>query len=193
MSWVVAIDESGNLGKETRFFSMAALIMRRPRYLKKVYNSIPKKECESKFYNSSDEEIIEVLQSITQADVRIVYSSVDKYDHKGRFYGILGSVLYKSVLSELLGDVGSIIPNSDVELMVDRSRFITLDELRDIAASQFSAHGSQLKRCEKKNSDETPCIQIVDYVVGAIGHQLIHGDKTFTDIIQQKVVVARTD
>ena len=101
--------------------------------------------------------------------------------------------MYKSVLSELLDSVGGVISNSDVELMVDRSRFLTLAELRDIATSQLSKHGCQLKRCEKKNSDETPCIQIVDYVVGAIGHQLIHCDKTFTDIIQQKVVVARTD
>ena len=193
MSWVVAVDESGNLGKDTRFFTMAAIIMRRPRHLKKAYDSIPKKDYESKFYNSSNEEIKNVLQNIVQSDVKIVYSSVDKYDHEGRLYGVYGNTLYKSVLSELLGNVGSIIPNGDVELMIDRSRFLTLEELRSIARLQFADHGCQLKRCEKKNSEDTPCIQIVDYVVGALGHQFNNRDDTFSNIIQQKVVVARTD
>lgn len=83
MSWVVAIDESGDLGKGTRYFCMAALIVRRPRHLRKAYDSIPKRGYESKFSNSSDEEISLILRSVAEVDVRIVYSAVDKYDYNG--------------------------------------------------------------------------------------------------------------
>lgn len=193
MSWVVAIDESGNLGKESRYFCMAALIVRRPRYLRKAYDSIPKKGRESKFSNSSDEDIITVLNNVAEADVRVVYSIVDKYDHNGSFYGILGNDLYKAVLSALLDAVGSIVPNSDVNVLLDKCRFLTGKELCKIASSKMTVYGCQLKRCEKNKSDDSPCIQVIDFIVGAIGYKLNRNDDTFFKIIEKKVVVARTD
>lgn len=106
---------------------------------------------------------------------------------------MFGNNLYRAVLSELLDLIGETVPNSDVQLMLDRCRFISIDELRDIATSKMLAHGCQLKRCEKRNSDETPCIQVIDYIVGAINHDMNNNERTLTDIIREKVVVARTD
>jgi len=193
MSWVVAIDESGDLGRGTRYFCMAALIVRRPRHLRKAYDSIPKIGHELKFSNSSDEEISLILHKIAEANVRVVYSAVDKYDYNGRFYGLLGNDLYQAVLSELLDAIGSVTPNSDVDILLDRCRFLSLLDLRKIASAKMAIHGSQLKRCEKKDSGGTPCIQIVDYIVGAIGRHLNRDDNTFIKIIENRVVVARTD
>lgn len=50
MTWVVSIDESGNLGKEGRYFSIAATIVMRPRHLMPAWKAIPKTRIESKFY-----------------------------------------------------------------------------------------------------------------------------------------------
>lgn len=193
MSWVVAIDESGDLGKGTRYFCMAALIVRRPRHLRKAYDSIPTRGYESKFSNSSDEEISLILRSVAEVDVRIVYSAVDKYDYNGRFYGLLGNALYKAVLSDLLDAVGTVVPNCDLDILLDRCRFLKPSEFKDIARSKMTPHGCKIKRCDKRNSEDTPCIQIADYIAGAVWQQLNYNNESFIAIIQEKVVVARTD
>lgn len=36
MTWVISIDESGNLGRDSRFFVMAATVVMRQRYLLSV-------------------------------------------------------------------------------------------------------------------------------------------------------------
>lgn len=193
MSWVVAIDESGNLGSSTRYFVMAAIIFRRPRVLSSAFAKIPVKKYESKFYNSTDAEISSILKEIGSTDVRIVASIVDKYDYKSRFYRLRGNELYKKVLQEVLDDVADQIPKSDVDLMIDRCRFINLEELRNISTLELSKSDCQLTKCEKRSSDQTPCIQIADYVVGAIYHKMRYNDDSFFKLIDEKVVVARTD
>ncbi len=193
MSWVVAIDESGNLGSSTRYFVMAAIIFRRPRVLNSAFAKIPVKKYESKFYNSTDDEISKILTAINSTDIKIVTSIVDKHNYKSRFYGIHGNELYKKVLLEVLQTVSFQISGSDASIILDRCSFITLDELRSLGTEILHQNNCQLKKCEKRISEQAPCIQIVDYVAGAIYHNVSYNDSKFLNLIKEKVVVARTD
>ncbi len=69
MTWLVSIDESGSLGRDSRFFVMAAVIVMRPRSLLNVAKQIQKLYFESKFYNSTREEITNVLRTLSECDV----------------------------------------------------------------------------------------------------------------------------
>ena len=57
MTWLIAIDESGDLGRDSRFFTIAAIVVRRVRSLDPVFKKIPTKREESKFHNSTEQEI----------------------------------------------------------------------------------------------------------------------------------------
>lgn len=54
MTWAISIDESGNLGKDSRYFVMAATVVMRQRHLLSVSKKIPRQREESKFYNSTE-------------------------------------------------------------------------------------------------------------------------------------------
>ena len=68
MTWLAAVDESGNLGSDSRFFVMSAVTVRRVRTLSSAFKAIPTPRDESKFYNSTDKEILEVLKELSLTD-----------------------------------------------------------------------------------------------------------------------------
>ncbi|AMK14557.1 hypothetical protein AUP07_1524 [methanogenic archaeon mixed culture ISO4-G1] len=171
---------------------MAAIIIRRPRLLRSAYGAIPVKNFESKFHNSSDEEISAVLKALASSDVKIATVSVDKYDYNGSCFGVSGNELYRRMTDSLIQGVASMVPNSDVDLMLDRCRFITDKELRSISEKRFAEAGSNLKKCGMRLSEQAPCIQLADYVAGSVYCSLTHDDDRYLQIIRKKIVVART-
>lgn len=191
MTWAVSIDESGNLGKDSRFFVMDATVVMRRRNLLTVSKTVPRHRDESKFYNSTDEEIVAVLSELSRSNVRIVYVSVDKYDHTGPYYGFHGNRLYEDVLRDLLQDVFDMIGQGDVVVFIDRSSFIDLKSLRSIAEEISTSRGCNLKRCDKVTSHQNRCVQIADYVAGAINRYYENDDGHYLTTIKEKVSVAR--
>lgn len=189
MTWLVAIDESGNLGPVSRFFVMSAIITKRVRVLNPVFKSIPKFRKESKFSNSTDEEIEKVLHKLSMTDTYIISVVVDKHDYSSPFYGIDGKSLYCNVLSKLLNDVFNFIGHHDVSVYIDRSTFIGLNELRVMAMGLTQKHGCNLIRCEKVTSHQNKCIQIADFVAGSFFVSSQYGIVKFTSIIQEKVIL----
>ena len=83
MTWAISIDESGNLGRDSRYFVMAATVVMRQRYLLSASKKIPKYRDESKFYNSTETEIMDDLEEVSRCNVSIVYVVVAKYDYSG--------------------------------------------------------------------------------------------------------------
>ena len=193
MSWVVAIDESGNLGKDTRFFTMTATIARRANHLKSVYRKIPKTGIESKFYNTERTIISGILDEFVSSDAKVAYVSVDKHDYKGRFYGKSGNALYVAVLSDLLESVSEALGPTELEIVIDKSSFISLSDLRALATRSLSEHGCTLRKIDKKDSEQSPCVQVADFIAGTVFRHYEHGDEEMFSKIRQKVVVARTD
>jgi len=193
MSWLVSIDESGNLGKDSRFFTMSAIIVRRANHLKKVYKKIPKTTIELKFYNTSENIISIILDEFANAEVKIAYIAVDKHNHKNRHYGKRGNVLYTAVLSDLLDSIGEVLGPTELEILIDKSSFVSQSELRSIALMTLTAHGCIVKRIDKKDSEQSPCIQVADFIAGAVFRYYEYDEKHLFGKITKKVVVARTD
>lgn len=193
MTWAISIDESGNLGKDSRYFVMAATAVIRQRHLLSVSKKIPRQREESKFYNSTEEEIMEVLRELSMSNVRIVYVVVDKYDYTGRFYGLHGNSLYEAVLRELLAEAFATVKGGDANVFLDRSSFVTLSSFRTIAGEIAASVGCNLKKCDKVTSHQNRCVQIADYVAGAINRNYEDGDPHYMDVIREKISIARKD
>lgn len=98
MTWLIAIDESGDTGSGSRFFMMAAIIVSHRRQLLPAIKAIPSGPKEFKFYNSLPERIEPVLCAFSGCCVDIVYVVADKHDYRSEYYGLYGNVLYSSVL-----------------------------------------------------------------------------------------------
>ena len=190
MTWLVSIDESGSLGRDSRFFVMAAIVTMRSRLLSSVVKKIPKKSEESKFYNCTDDQIMKILKELSNCNVSIVFVVVDKHDYKGRYYGIYGNKLYETVLRELLAEAFAIVGKSDVNVLLDRSSFISLITVRNVAEDVAEPEGSNIMRCDKVTSHQSSCVQIADFVAGAI-RSYVNGDTRFIELISSKISVAR--
>lgn len=172
---------------------MAATAVMRQRYLLSVSKKIPRQREESKFYNSTGVEIMEVLNELSTSNVRIVYAVVDKYDPAGRFYGLHGNSLYEAVLRELLEEAFSMVKGGDVNVFLDRSSFVTLRSFRIISGEIAASVGCNLKKCDKVISHQNRCVQIADYVAGAINRNYEENDPHYMDVIREKISIARKD
>lgn len=191
MTWLIAIDESGNLGPDSRFFSMAAVITRRVRSLSAVFKAIPVAREESKFYNSTESEIMKILEEFSETDSWVCSIVVDKYDYQGPYYGLSGNRLYYSVLKDLLDISFSSIGPHDTTLFLDRNTFVTLEELRISAYTCAIKYKANLKKCEKATSQQNKCIQIADYIAGTINSHFQNDDCRFFHLIERKISFAR--
>ena len=168
MSWLVAIDESGDLGKDSRFFVMAAIIVRRANNLKQVSKVIPRSNKESKYYNSSENTVGRILAAFAESEVRIVNVVVDKHDHKQPLYGKCGNDLYQAVLSELLDAVSALLTGSELHILLDMSSFIQKKDLVLLANDIVKSNGCFLHNNDKVISEQSNCIQIADFIAGTI-------------------------
>ena len=191
MTWLIAIDESGDLGKDSRFFTMAAMVSIRSRNLISVSKTIPKHTNDPKFYNSSDSEILTVLDSISQSKVELFYVTVDKHNYSGKYYGLYGNALYVAVLKELLDDVLIRLSKRDVRVMLDDCSFISASDFNKLVKTIATKNNCNIMNCEKKPSQQSKCIQIIDYIVGSIWRLYERSNPTYLDKLVDKVSVAR--
>ena len=154
---------------------------------------IPRQREESKFYNSTQGEIMEILNEISMSNVRTVYIVVDKYDYTGRFYELHGNSQYEAVLRELLAEAFAEVKGGDANVFLDCSSFVILSSFRAIAREIAASAGCNLKKCDKVTSHQNRCVQIADYVAGAINRNYEDGDPHYMDVIREKVSIARKD
>jgi len=190
MTWLIAIDESGNLGKDTRFFTMSAIVIKRARNLNPVYKEIPTYRDESKFYNSSPSEITNVLTALGQSGANVFSVTFDKYDYDSIYYGIAGKNLYKDVLADLLALCFSNIRGHDATVYVDRNPFISISELTEICSEVSGRYDVNVRKAVKATSHQNRCIQVADYAAGAISRSYERGDSTYSSLIEN-ISVAR--
>lgn len=189
MSFYIAIDESGDINHCTRYFSMAAVIVRRSTDLRPAWKSFADVGREGKFYGSNDKRRTEVIGSIASCKLRIVCVTIDKESGTGSFQGVLGKDLYLRTFEELMRLVGSVVNGSDIDIAMDQQRFVKIEELRESA--QNMAAGCTVKKCDKKVSSDDRTIQVADYVVGAVNHKYNNNESTYYDMLSEKIVIAR--
>ena len=190
MTGLIVVDESGDLGSNgSRFFSMAALVMFRSRYLKNASKMIPNDEEEHKWSNTEPEKRKALFEVMNQCNFDAVYSVVEKRSPKSK-NAVYGNRLYENTLRQVLSDAIGILPCKDFNIIVDRSSFIPIDKLRKIASEEAVSHGANLIKCEKVTSSQNKCIQLVDFVAGASRAKYEEDDDTI-DILKNKVSIAR--
>lgn len=189
MSYCIAIDESGDINHCTRYFSMAAVIVRRYTDLRPAWKSFDDMVGEGKFYGSGDERRLDVIKSIASCKMRAVCVTVDKEGATGPFKGVYGKDLYLRTFEELMSMVGDIACGSDIDIAMDQQRFVKTEVLRD--AAQRMAVGCNVKKCDKKVSTDDRAIQVADFVVGAVNHRYSNDDSRYYDMLSEKIVIAR--
>lgn len=104
MTGLIAIDESGNLGPAgTRIFSMAAIIMLRPRGLKTASKYFPNDRIEHKWNNTLPSKRRELLTVMSSLKFNAVYCAIDK-NHPNNNHPVYGNDLYEIVLRQVVSD-----------------------------------------------------------------------------------------
>lgn len=98
--------------------------------------------------------------------------------------------MYEMMLRRVISDVISLRPSNDLIIYVDRSRFIKEEDLKSIARFEASKYGANVLDCGKRDSHQTSCIQVVDFVAGATRAKYENDDPTIS-IIDYKISIAR--
>lgn len=190
MTGLIAIDESGDLGSAgSRIFSMAAIITLRSRNLKIAADFIPNDRIEHKWNNTIPENRKKLLTIMATLNFNVVYTAVDK-NRPSNNHPVYGNVLYEKVLREVMSDAMDVLPCRDVVILLDSSRFISGDRMREIAGEEALYHNVNLVKIDKINSSHNKCIQLADFVAGASRAYYEIGDKSI-EIIREKVSIAR--
>ena len=190
MTAQIVIDESGDLGRYGSIsFCMAAIVMFRARHLLRISKMIPNDGKEHKWSNTDPEDRKKLFTVMSECQFQVVYLQLDK-ENSETHNQVFGNELYELFIRQILADAMSVLPCRDADIRVDRCRFITLDRLREIANEEAAKASINIKKCEKVTSHQNRCVQIVDYVVGAVRADVENGDNTL-EIIREKISVAR--
>ena len=190
MTDTVVIDESGDLGpKGSEYFAMAAMILSRTRNLKSAYKTIPKDGKEHKWYNSDEDEILELFEAMGRCRFGIVYSVIKKNKPLSDA-PVYGNELYDRMVCQVVDDALSHLGCRDVKVYLDNNRFISTERFREIVRESSVRSGVNPLEVRKRDSKSTPCLQLVDFVAGSVRAKYERGD-TKLSIIEDKISFAR--
>ena len=184
------MDESGDLGSAgSEYFAMAALILMRPRHLKSVLGVFPKDGYEHKWSNSTSTERIRVFEEIKRCQFRTVTSVINKNNPYSKRH-LYGNDLYCWMLRQVITDAISVRMCNDVNVYIDRCRFIKENDLHSMIKQIASDLGANVLDCGKRDSHQTPCLQVVDFIAGATRAKHEGNDSTLS-LIDEKISIAR--
>ena len=130
-----------------------------------------------------------ILTELKDADVQIVYVAVDKHNSKEPFNK--GNDLYRNTLKALLEETLKVVPCNDLNVTVDESRSIKIEDLRKMTDHIANKTGKNIKKCLKASSESNKCVQIVDFVAGSIWTKYEKRNDYFYKIFEEKISVAR--
>lgn len=191
MTGLIIVDESGDLGSSgSRFFTICSIIAPSQRVLLPAVRALPKSYLEKKFYNSTDAEIVSVLDSLSDIPINVSFVTTEKNCPSDNVY-VYGKDLYIRALRDLLDQSLERLKGQDVHIIVDGSRFVTQADLRKMCEELCFGHGKNLKKCYKGISQNEPCLRIVDYVAGAVRYGYEQNDDRYRSIIKDKISIAR--
>lgn len=185
MTGIIAIDESGDLGKNgSRFFVISAVMSERSRNLLRTSKMIDNRFFESKYRNTSKEDISELLHSLVNSGSVITYVVVDKHDFNSPYYDVYGNNLFRMATCDLFDKIEMTSPTRDVKVYVDRTSVISQKELETFCKR---LHEINILSQSKVNSSSNKCIQIADFVAGAIWHRYERNELEHYSIIKGSI------
>ncbi len=200
----IYIDESGNLGgigskisEEDPYFVLVALVAREEipirRCIKDVRQTLRKRykvKSELKFKESDDPTKRRILKCIaeTNNDISYVFLRKDQPALLTPYLGVEPQVLYNDLCKQLLQRVIlSYDLKGAIEIVIDRFLYGGARAKFDsylVDGLSRDVHISHL------DSKQCPCLQVADFVVGAIARKYRDNDDLFYSRIQHKITVA---
>jgi len=204
----IFMDESGDLGfnfkkkKTSKYFVITCLfaLNKRPleRIVKNIFKSFTKKEI--KFHQGSlhcyketakiKNRVLAKLSELENVSVLLIYLNKKKVytklqDEKHVLYNYVSNILLDRICSKQL------IPLKDkVNLIVSRretNKFLNLNFHSYLKTQILNNHKINID-LELKRPYEEKSLQIVDFASWAIFRNIEHGDKTYYEIIKDKIV-----
>lgn len=204
---MIYLDESGDLGfgpRSSKYFVLAAIITRdadqvsrcikriRQQKLPKKYKTIP----ELKFHNSSQTIRTRVLDCVTRTDTDIAYVVLRKHQVYGRLKD-KQSTLYNYICGSLITKIVTTYQFEGVaKIFVDKSLYGFEREHFDNYLTWKAClcnHSTELNLDPPEivhiDSRQDRCVQVVDFVAGAIGHKYSNENSSYYDIIEPRVSI----
>lgn len=204
---MIYLDESGDLGfgpRSSKHFVLTAIIARDPgkvrRCIKRVrQQKLPKKYKtvpELKFHNSSQTIRKHVLGCLVRTDTDIAYAVLRKNQVYERLKS-KPSILYNYLSGSLIAKIITAYKlEGPVKVFVDRSLYGFERENFDNYLTWKACLGNHSEEqsleppeIEHIDSRQDRCIQVVDFVAGAINHRYSMEDPSYYNLIEQKVSI----
>jgi hypothetical protein len=199
---MIYLDESGDLGfgpRASRYFILAAIIARDPEQVRmcikrvrrqklpKKYKKIP----ELKFHNSSQTIRRRVLDCVARTDTDIAYAVLRKHQVYERLKSA-PSILYNYITGSLISKIITAYAlESPVKVFVDRSlyglerehfnNYLTWKACLGNYSEELNIEPPEIVHIDSR---QDRCIQMVDFVAGAIGHRYYSEDSSYYDTIE---------
>jgi hypothetical protein len=204
---MIYLDESGDLGfgpRSSKYFVLAAIIAREPdktgKCIKKVrQQKLPKKYKEIpelKFHNSSQTIRTRVLDCLTRTDTDIAYAVLRKHQVYERLKS-QSSILYNYLCGSLISKIITAYKlEGQIKVFVDRSLYGFERENFDNYLTWKACLGNHSEEqtidppdIVHIDSRQDRCIQVVDFVAGAVNHRYSMDDPTYYNTIEQRVSI----
>jgi hypothetical protein len=205
---MIYLDESGDLGfgpRASKYFILAAIITRdqdqvqkcikkvRQQKLPKKYKTIP----ELKFHNSSQTIRERILDCATRTDTDIAYAVLRKHQVYERLR-TKQSILYNYVSGSLISKIITAYKlEGVVKVFVDKSLYGLERENFDNYLSWKACMGNHseeqdinLPEIVHVDSRRDRCIQVVDFVAGAINHKYSADNDYYYQKIEQRISIS---
>ncbi len=202
----IFMDESGDLGfdqnkQNSKFFIVTFLFIenqnRLDKIIRKVFKSLPLKVKQTHVgYLHAIKEKPKtralLLKLLSEENISIMYI----YLNKSKVYATLKNevhVLYNYVTNILLDRIYSkkIIPtNQPIQLVASRretNKFLN-ENFKRYLKNQISLHHKLSITITIEPSQTNKSLQAVDFISWAIYRKIEHNDKTYIDIIKQKII-----
>lgn len=183
MTGIAAIDESGDTGPNgSRYFVISAVITNRSRNLLSTSKLIHSSKTEQKFFNSDISTKRTILYELASSNPTIVSIVVDKYDFSSKYYGHYKNDLYEMCFTDLITKISLASPTRDLKIYLDETSSIRNDSIAKIVSNISLIN---IISCKKYSSFGNKCIQIADFVAGAIRDYYTNSNKELFQIIEK--------
>lgn len=176
---------------------MSALIVKRTDDLNRSFKILDRMRCrrgrrkgsevEVKFSNSYPDERAEVLKSLSESPISVVYVVIDK--KKSNLYRNMHNCdLYKAAVNELLLLVGKALETNDVVLNFDENLCISMKDLTEVVNERLQ--NRNIKSVKKVRSSSDKAVQLADFIAGSVRDRYENDNDEYISIIKEKISIA---
>ena len=190
----IFIDESGELGKQTKYFVFGAVITNNPKKLDKLIKTVRKKYkkrlgnvSEIKGYTTDDFIVKKILNKLNASNCEVVGIIFDKKN----IYKISNSynhnILYDTLASKLAEEISI---NNSTSIIVDKCKnkeeeIINFNKIFISNLNNSKNHPINVKHANSVNYNG---LQIADLISWSLFQSVERNNSEFIDVIQNKSV-----